>query len=244
MLPISCFPSTRRAALFAFSTGTPPHDVQPLLMSEKATATGERIVIIGSPDGDVFSIKKDVVKASHTITGMGTVLQFTMPLPPGMIGSPVLNIRGEVIGVATVQSFDAQTRSFAAPCQRAMHADSPATYESEPVMAPIDPSGLSLDDSFQKGMYHLYAGEKEKAVTYLKKASRSKTPSADAFFYLGLCLADLDCHRSAVEAFRETIRLKPKYADAHRLLGMSCSKLGLRRDEIDAYRAGDTHKAG
>jgi tetratricopeptide (TPR) repeat protein len=135
-----------------------------------------------------------------------------------------------------VQSFDTQTRSFATPCQRAVHADSPATYETEPVMAPIDPSGISLDDSLQKGMYHLYAGEKEKAVTYLKKASRAKTPSADAFFYLGLCLGDLNCHRSAAEAFRETIRLKPKYADAHRLLGMSCSKLGLRQDEIDAYR--------
>ncbi|MBN2106092.1 MAG: serine protease [Deltaproteobacteria bacterium] len=219
-----------------FSTGTPPQDVQPLLMSEKATSTGERIVIIGSPDGDVFSIKKNVVMASNTITGMGTVLQFDAPFPPGMIGSPVLNIRGEVVGVATMQYFDARTRNFATPCQRVVLADSPATYESEPFMAPIDPSGLSPDDSFQKGMYHLYAGEKEKAVTYLKKASRSRTPSADAFFYLGLCLGDLDCHRSAAEAFRETLRLKPKYADAHRLLGMSCGKLGLRRDEIEAYR--------
>ena len=104
--------------LVRLSTSTPPGEVRPVILSKKVPETGEQIVVIGSPKGLEYSISDGIVSAVRNISGIGAVLQITAPISPGSSGSPVLNMQGEVVGVATSQFVEGQNLNFAMPCER------------------------------------------------------------------------------------------------------------------------------
>jgi serine protease Do len=65
---------------------------------------GENVLAIGNPgDAMLFSVTKGIVSAVGTFpsAGPGTWIQTDTPINPGNSGGPLLNSRGEVIGVNT-----------------------------------------------------------------------------------------------------------------------------------------------
>ena len=95
----------------------PSTRVLPLYFGDSDTVKkGETVYAVGNPhgfegtfsDGTLSAIRRD-----YTID----LLQITAPISPGSSGGPVLNGRGEVIGVATLGSViaDAQNLNFAIP---------------------------------------------------------------------------------------------------------------------------------
>ena len=65
---------------------------------------GENVVAIGNPgDAMLFSVTKGIVSAVGTFpsAGPGTWIQTDTPINPGNSGGPLLNSRGEVIGINT-----------------------------------------------------------------------------------------------------------------------------------------------
>lgn len=82
---------------------------------------GERTVAIGSPSGLSFTATEGIISAIRRGSELrnfgkiadGTWLQTSTPISPGSNGGPLLNLRGEVVGVNTGSLSDAQNVNFA-----------------------------------------------------------------------------------------------------------------------------------
>lgn len=91
-----------------FDSLTPVHEqVQP----------GEPVVVVGSPLGLNDSVTTGVVSsARRDIPGGGAkFIQFDAAINPGNSGGPVMNARGEVVGLATEKARDAEGIGLAIP---------------------------------------------------------------------------------------------------------------------------------
>jgi serine protease Do len=67
---------------------------------------GESVVAIGNPGGGLpFSVTKGIVSAvgRFAVAGPGTWIQTDATINPGNSGGPLLNLRGEVVGVNTLK---------------------------------------------------------------------------------------------------------------------------------------------
>jgi hypothetical protein len=74
---------------------------------------GQPVVVIGSPFGLEGTVSDGIVSGVRDIPKLGKIVQITAPISKGSSGSPVLNMRGEVIGVATLSIIEGQSLNFA-----------------------------------------------------------------------------------------------------------------------------------
>lgn len=79
-----------------------------------AVEVGQRVLAIGNPKGLEGSVSEGIVSGIRSI-GRDTLLQITSPISPGSSGGPVVNDRGELIGVAVGAIIDGQNLNFAVP---------------------------------------------------------------------------------------------------------------------------------
>src|SRR3954468_1035791 len=79
---------------------------------------GETVVVIGNPYGLEGSVSNGIVSAVREIPGYGKIIQITAAISPGSSGSPVVNMLGQAIGVATLQAAEGQSLNFAVPADR------------------------------------------------------------------------------------------------------------------------------
>src|SRR6266581_3447410 len=96
----------------------PPNLVRPLSLDRTSPQEGESVVVIGNPFGLEGSVTNGIVSAVRDIPGFGRIIQITAPISPGSSGSPVVNMQGQVIGVATLQITGGQSVNFAIPSER------------------------------------------------------------------------------------------------------------------------------
>ncbi len=69
--------------------------------------------MVGSPMGLEQTISEGIVSAVREIPNLGKIFQISAPISSGSSGSPVINMKGEVIGVATFQFIKGQNLNFA-----------------------------------------------------------------------------------------------------------------------------------
>jgi hypothetical protein len=67
-----------------------------------AIAVGERIIAIGNPLGFDYTLTDGLVSSRRIFEGR-PMIQMSVPVSPGNSGGPVFNLRGQVIGVTTLQ---------------------------------------------------------------------------------------------------------------------------------------------
>ena len=109
------------------TTNSPQIEYHPLLMvSSLNLKVGEPVIVVGTPYGLAGSMTNGIISAlNRTIateqTTMTDVIQTTAPLNPGNSGGPLMNYRGEVIGMATAIVQDSQGIGFAIPSDTILH---------------------------------------------------------------------------------------------------------------------------
>lgn len=81
---------------------------------------GQTVLVVGSPLGFDHSVSTGIVSAVRNVHGVGMVLQMTAPISPGSSGSPVVNMKGEVIAIVRSQRTEGQNLNFAVPAERVM----------------------------------------------------------------------------------------------------------------------------
>lgn len=75
-----------------------------------------RAYVIGAPKGYGFSISDGLVSQIRQVDGFAQY-QVSCPISPGNSGGPLLNERGQVIGIVSWTKSDAQNVSFAIPAK-------------------------------------------------------------------------------------------------------------------------------
>jgi len=103
--------------LIKVSANIPRTSFQWLNVTGALPAIAERIVVIGSPMGLAQTISEGIVSGVREIPNRGKILQISAPISPGSSGSPVVNMKGQVIGVATFYLMKGQSLNFAIPAQ-------------------------------------------------------------------------------------------------------------------------------
>lgn len=84
-----------------------------LIVSSKEPLKGEDIFTIGNPMGLESTVSKGIISSIREIPELGSIFQITAPISSGSSGSPVLNMKGEVFGIATFQITGGQNLNFA-----------------------------------------------------------------------------------------------------------------------------------
>ncbi len=83
-------------------------------LTPKRPRVGAQVYVIGAPKGFDFSIAEGLVSQIRTVDGV-EYYQLSCPISPGDSGGPVLNDRGQVIGLVSWRKADAESVSFAIP---------------------------------------------------------------------------------------------------------------------------------
>jgi Tfp pilus assembly protein PilF len=227
----------KEADIIRASVNITKESVRPLSLSSSIPEVGERVAVIGSPLGLERTVSDGIVSAVREIPAFGKIYQITAPISPGSSGSPVVNMRGEVIGVATFQFVEGQNLNFAIPGERIvkLKTEKGKTLD-EWKMGKTEEWLSSAEGLYYLGLISLWADEYEKALPYFKKAVKKDPSYADAYFQIGFCSGELGHHKEAIEAFKQVIRIQPDYTEAHYNLGVTYAVLGRHTEAIKAYK--------
>src|SRR4051794_34744107 len=82
--------------------------------SDAQMEVGDRVFVMGNPLGMGGTFTDGMVSGKRPLEGVA-MLQISAPISPGSSGGPVMNERGEVIGVATMMVMGGQNLNMAVP---------------------------------------------------------------------------------------------------------------------------------
>jgi len=206
--------------------------IGPLPLSGRPPEVGEKILVMGNPLGLEATVSDGIVSAIRTIPEIGPVIQITSPISPGSSGSPVVNMRGEVIGVASFQLLKGQNLNFAISIDRARELKADGGIDLA-ALETIDPQLIEGLDPFAKGVTCFQNGFFDEAITYLQEEIGRNPFHAEAYYYLGKSYQETK-NTAAVATFKKAIDLKPDYAEALCQLGILYLELNMASEAQNA----------
>ncbi len=202
-----------------------------LNLSVNVPSEGEDIVVIGNPLGLEATVSNGIVSAVRDIPAFGKILQITAPISPGSSGSPVMNSKGEVIGIATLVITKGQNLNFAIPSGKIIEL-------KEISKTPIINTLVADSNQAQSFLGATYdeLGRYLEAIEACKQAIRTNPEDAEAHNNLGNAYDELGRYQEAIEAYKQAIKIKPDFAEAHNSLGYDYGKLGRYQEAIEAFK--------
>lgn len=215
----------------------PANQAVPIPMDRAVPQEGESIVVIGNPFGLEGSVSNGIVSAVREIPGYGKVIQITAAISPGSSGSPVVNMRGQVIGVASLQAAEGQSLNFAVPSERVAQMKPIAVQTFADLSSSAKKSNRAIAERYYtQGLGFLSRDEWTKAVPYFEKAADTDGDYAEAWYQAGFCYGMLSRHSDALRATNQAIKLRPDWAEAYLNMGASHYALGQYKDAEDKYK--------
>ena len=209
----------------------------PLQILQTAPLEGESIVVIGNPYGLEGSVSNGIVSAVREISGYGKIIQITAPISPGSSGSPVINMRGQVIGVATLQAAQGQSLNFAVPSERILQLKIGDLQTFASLNAETQRNKRSAAQSlYSQGLGILSRDDFARALPYFEKAVDVDPNYAEAWYQAGFCYGMLGRHTDALKASRRAAALRPDWAETYLNIGASSFALAQYKEAADAYR--------
>lgn len=212
--------------LIKVKVGIPITRVRVLRFARQLPETGERVIVIGSPFGLEQTVSDGIVSTVRDFDDVGKVLQITAPVSPGSSGSPVINAKGHVIGVATVQLAAGQNLNFALPSARVLEMKSEKTQSF---------SEWSGESHARAALTASAAGKWHQAIELYEAAAVLRPDSAEVANGLGVAYHALGKYREAFASYQHALSLNPSYAEAHYHVGELYGTAEQWDDAIAAY---------
>ena len=192
---------------------------------------GETVYVAGNPKGleGTFS---DGIISSRRDPYTKERLQMTAPISPGSSGGPVLNSKGEVIGVSFMTLVGGQNLNFAIPSRYLTEL----LTESTPAKPLAQGNrSISAETYFTWGYTKYNLGDYKGAIADYDSAIRINPDYASAYNNRGIAKRKLGQHFAAIADFDTAIRIKPDYAIAYNNRGIAKGKLGQHSAAIADY---------
>ena len=215
---------------------TPATQVRPLPLDKTSPQEGESVVVIGNPLGLEGSVTNGIVSAVRDIPTFGRIIQITAPISSGSSGSPVVNMQGQVIGIATLQITGGQSVNFAIPSERISQLQVASMMSLADLVATTGRNKRAKAvQFFRDGLSFLSKDDCEKALPYFEKAVESDSNYAEAWAQSGFCNEKLGRHAEALEASKKAVNLRPS-AESYFNIGLASFYLKQYKDAENGYR--------
>ena len=197
--------------------------VQPLPLGDSdAVQLGDTVYVSENPKEAEGVLSDGTISGPREI-GNQTLLQMTAPISPGGSGGPVLNEKGEVIGLSFVTLEDGQSLNYVIPSNylKALISKSetvkPLVEEKQSVFA---------ETYFYRGNEKYLMRNYEDAITAYNEAIRLQPDFANAYVNRGLAKEKLGQHEAAITDYSSAIKIDSELAGAYNNRGSAQRRLG------------------
>jgi S1-C subfamily serine protease len=220
--------------LALLSVPTPPDRPRASEVAHALPDEGETIFVIGNPLKLEGSVSDGIVSAVREVPNVGKIIQITAPISHGNSGSPVFNLKGQVVGVVTVKVTNGQNINLAIAAARLerLHPGRLRAFTSLP--AKERPGDLA-ESSYRIGLESLWLGNYDNAIGYFETAANKNPKRADAWVQVGYCKVKQGKNAEGIRAYQHALELKPDSEEIHNKLGDAYYYAGRMPDAIASY---------
>ncbi len=216
----------------------PRKEIKWIKLSRNLPAIAEQIMVVGSPMGLEQTVSEGIVSSIRKIPAVGDFFQMSAPISPGSSGSPVINLKGQVIGVATFQFLRGQNLNFAVAGESVLKLKptGPALAISRWTFNNSLEQPKLAEELCRKGYSFAINGEDQKALQFFRQAIEKDPTNKMAWNGLGYCHVGLNNPQAAIKAYKQAIKTDPTDEILHYNLANYYIKLGHRQKAIDSYQ--------
>ena len=196
------------------------YGVTPLPLGDSDTVNiGKTVYVTGNPKGFEGTFSDGLISGRRG-SYPKELLQMSAPISPGSSGGPVLNSKGEVIGISVSvhRALDAQNLNFAIPINY-LKALLAKVQPAKPLAQ--NSQSVSAETYFFRGNAKYELGQYAAAISNYTQAIRLKPDSADAYNNRGNAKEGLKEYAAAISDYDTAIRLKPDDANAYVYRGLA-----------------------
>ena len=221
--------------LAMLSVELPPSRVRSSALANQLPEEGEKIFVIGNPLKLEGSVSDGIVSAVRELPNIGKIIQITAPISHGNSGSPVFNLKGEVVGVVTIKVTNGQNINLAigAARVRQLHAGKRRLL-ADLIMR--DKNGDPSETLYKTGLDSLWLGNFDNALAYFENAVNKNPARADAWVQVGYCKVKQGKNDEAIKAYQQAVLLMPESDEVRNKLGDAYYYSGRLMEAIAAYK--------
>jgi tetratricopeptide (TPR) repeat protein len=221
--------------LALLSVEMPPSRTRASQLATLLPEEGEKIFVIGNPLKLEGSVSDGIVSAVRELPNIGKIIQITAPISHGNSGSPVFNLKGQVVGVVTIKVTNGQNINLAigAARVRQLHAGKRRLLAE---LTMRDKSGDPAESLYKTGLDSLWLGNFDNALGYFENAVNKNPTRADAWVQVGYCKVKQGKNEEAIKAYQQAVLLNPESDEVRNKLGDAYYFSGRLMEAIAAYK--------
>lgn len=208
-----------------------------LTMNRYSPALGEELVVIAGVSGSKPRITRVTVRGLGGILGAQETFQLNVALPPESSGSPVINAKGEVVGIAGIRvmqplEFTWVVRTGWVLRMKLGNRQALADW----AQAATAPGAVAARQFWNSGWESMGIGDWEGGLPFFQKAIENDPGLAEAYWGKGRCLERLGRAREAIQAIEQALSIKPDFFEAVIASGLAYGELDNWDEAIKAYQ--------
>lgn len=219
--------------LALLSVDTPSERPRSTELASELPDEGEPIFVIGNPLKLEGSVSDGIVSAVREVPNSYRIIQITAPISHGNSGSPVFNLKGQVLGVVTIKVTNGQNINLAIAAARVAELKV-GKLQSLSELA-LKGKGDVAESLYKSGLDSLWLGNYDNALGYFENAANKNPRRAETWVQVGYCRVKQGKAQEAIRAYQQALQLKPNDADIHNKLGDAYYYSGKLREAIEAY---------
>src|SRR5215213_4282702 len=219
--------------LALLSVDTPFDRVRSTELAKELPEEGETIFVIGNPLKLEGSVSDGIVSAVREVPNSYRIIQITAPISHGNSGSPVFNLRGQVLGVVTVKVTNGQNINLAIAAARVAELTAGKLQPLSELA--LKGKGDVAESLYRSGLDSLWLGNYDNAVGYFENAANKNPKRAETWVQVGYCKVKQGKTQEAIRAYQQALQLKPADVEIYNKLGDAYYYSGRLREAIDSY---------
>ena len=225
--------------LALLSVRMPAERSRTLELSNVVPEEGEHVFVIGNPLRLEGSVSDGIVSAIREVPSLGRIVQITAPISHGNSGSPVFNMKGQVIGVVTIKVTNGQNINLAIGAARLdkLPGASVVGFDDLSLKRRTGRDADSVSEWWYKnGLNSLWLGNYDSALSHFENAVSKNPNRAEAWIQVGFCKVKQGKNGDAIRAFQQALKLRPDSVEAHNKLGDAYFYAGNFYKAIESYK--------
>ena len=192
---------------------------------------GEELISLSTPIGFEQTLSNGIVSSIRESELYGTVIQMTTPISHGSSGSPILNRKGEVLGVSTFGVEGGQSLNFAVSTLNFSKINKTQNIHLQDITKdPLETPNI------KKARVAILEGNYETAFEFAKSEFEKDPKNHLAISLIGQVFYEVEEFADAISAFSKAITFAPEKASYYNLCGLSFRRQG----DIEFYSGNRT----